>query len=65
MKQLELLEKSKRAKPRILMHACDVGSDAAQFKCSRCGYVSGWLYGFKTTSEIKRGLPCPKCEAKP
>lgn len=32
----------------------------AAFECSRCGWKSGWL-GMETHTEIRRGIPCPKC----
>lgn len=59
-RQLELLEKLPRRKPRKLMHVCDAGDDCAKFHCGHCGYTSAWLY-FETVTEAKRGIPCPQC----
>jgi hypothetical protein len=69
-RQLELLEKPARKKPRVLMHVCDAGhcEDGVnvQMECRTCGYQSGWMT-CDTVSEAKRGLPCPKCnpESRP
>ena len=35
--------------------------DIAQFECKRCGEQSEWLQC--SASEIRRGIPCPKCNA--
>jgi len=50
------------------MHVTDAGSDAVQFRCKRCGFVSKWLRcneggtdGAMPVTEAKRGLPCPQC----
>jgi hypothetical protein len=68
-RQLELLEKPPRKQPRKLMHVIDAGDSGcvmepktafiAKFKCA-CGYESGWLQ-VNTTTEARRGLPCPAC----
>ena len=55
-----------RAKPRKLMHFIDVGggdceegANLALFECKRCGHKSDWLVC--STTEVKRGVPCPEC----
>ena len=32
----------------------------ASFQCKRCGWQSEWLC-FDNVTEIRRGIPCPKC----
>ena len=50
---------------RKLMHMIDAGcnpcgpGDIAQFACKRCGHESEWMRA--TVTEIRRGIPCPKC----
>lgn len=59
---------------RVIMHAVDAGSagylmpgwntdQGAKFKCQRCGHDDGWTFNLSTT-EIKRGIPCPHCNAE-
>lgn len=50
------------------MHVTDAGSDAVQFRCKRCEYVSEWTPyneggtdGALSVTDAKRGLPCPQC----
>jgi len=50
-----------RRKARIIAHMIDYGPDAALFKCKKCGWESGWLVGSWTYSEIKKGVPCERC----
>lgn len=38
------------------------GYQCAEFKCKKCNHKSGWMHGFKTVSDVKRGIPCPKCK---
>lgn len=66
-RQLELLEKPTRSKPRALMHVCDAGCGPgsghwAEFECKRCGHRSKWQR-VESVTEAKRGIPCPKCNA--
>lgn len=53
-----------RAKPRIIMHAADVGIGTyhwlVTFKCAKCGQESE-LMACDTRTDVKRGMPCPKC----
>lgn len=47
--------------PRLVrMHANDHMFQGGHFACSRCGHVAGWLVGM-SISEVRRGVPCPKC----
>lgn len=58
--------------PRVVrMHMVDAGeapgrmsgwktAQGAHFKCCRCGHDDDWTFDL-TITEIKRGLPCPKC----
>lgn len=59
---------------RFLMHAIDHGeapglmpgwktAQGGHFVCSRCGYDADWLFNL-TPTEIRRGLPCPKCNGE-
>lgn len=53
-----------RKPPRKLMKPCDAGDAEGggmivRFKCN-CGYESDWT-PVRTTTEAKRGLPCPVC----
>ncbi|MDQ0510918.1 hypothetical protein [Ancylobacter amanitiformis] len=56
------------------MHAVDAGhapglmpgwrtSMGGHFRCRRCGHDDGWSFDM-TVSEIRRGLPCPTCNAR-
>ncbi len=51
--------------PRIRrMHVIDAGTDKAHVHmvCVHCGHDDGFnYYHGKTLTELKRGLPCPKC----
>lgn len=63
-----------QTKPRrAMMHASDVGeapglmpgwatATGGYFQCSKCGHDAGWLFNMQI-SEIRRGLPCPRCNA--
>lgn len=64
-----------RPKPRVMMHAVDVGqapgmmpgwrtAKGAQFVCRKCGYDAGWLFDMQD-SEVRRGVPCPVCNNEP
>lgn len=69
MKQPDMFPETKP--PRVhRMMPDDVGDSgaaypqyAARFKCRRCGTESEWLM-LHTVKEIKRGIPCPKCNAQ-
>lgn len=55
-----------RRKNKRLMHVTDAGGTDEghhiHFKCDHCGHDNGWgVYRSKTITELKRGLPCPKC----
>ena len=60
-------EPRKRAKPRVMMHVVDAGqgecyggSHIVVMQCGRCGHKTDW-FQVNTTTEGKRGKPCPKC----
>lgn len=56
-----------RAKRRALMHAIDAGyahGPMGHFVCDRCGHDADWLICDNET-ELRRGVPCPICNAKP
>ncbi len=61
-------QRKKSAGRRVLMHVIDAGDhgcvsdDAgiAVYKCGRCGHETDWT-PFRTFTEAKRGIPCPKC----
>jgi len=59
---LELFPDTKppRAKPRKMAHIIDGGPDAVMFECS-CGWNSDWAHNNFTYTEIKRGIPCERC----
>jgi DNA-directed RNA polymerase subunit RPC12/RpoP len=49
------------------MHMVDAGPNqdvgpthVAKYRCARCGTESEWQTA-NTISEIRRGIPCPKC----
>lgn len=70
MAELRIGEKP-RQRPRKLMHMIDAGVNPyvgfdhiAEFKCKSCGFVSEWT-PMPTITSIKRGLPCPQCNAAP
>jgi DNA-directed RNA polymerase subunit RPC12/RpoP len=54
---------------RVMMHVIDVGDSGfsddgypgiAIFECGKCGHKTEWTT-FRTVTEAKRGVPCPKC----
>lgn len=60
-----------RAPRRVMMHATDTGqapgtmpgwrtAKGGYFRCQRCGHDAGWLFDMQD-SEVRRGVPCPKC----
>lgn len=55
-----------RAKPRVMMHFNDAGHDGesalGNFQCDRCRFVAGWVRA--TETEMRRGIPCPNCNAE-
>lgn len=57
--------KKPRAKSRKLMQCADCGPgidkgfEMAKFECPRCKHESEWAQ--HTWTEIRRGIPCPKC----
>lgn len=63
----EMFEKLPRARPRVMMHWDDAGHDGngpiGNFRCAHCGHRAGWLRA--TESEMRRGVPCPVCNAEP
>lgn len=50
-------------KPRQkLMHVVDAGAEGwVEMECGHCGYKSGWHQRTETVTELKRGVPCEKC----
>ncbi len=51
-------------KRQHLLHVYDAGHDphVVKLKCKSCEYDNGWAYlPEKTITELKRGIPCPKC----
>ena len=57
-----------RAGPRVMMHAVDVGEvpggkPGAHFACQRCEYDDGWSETGPSVTEVRRGKPCPRCNA--
>lgn len=63
MTQLFTKNQAPRSKPIRRMHVHDAGCDGiTHFICSHCGYDDGWqYYPEKTLTDLKRGLPCPRC----
>lgn len=79
MKKLQLFtnEQAPRfRKPRKwLMHFYDVGPSPyvsesgkeafyVHWKCKRCGHDDDWSHFEGTVSDVKRGIPCPKCNGE-
>lgn len=67
----DLLGPKPPVRRRAMMHAVDQGtapgmmpgwrnSNGGHFKCPKCGHDAGWLFDM-TDTEIRRGVPCPKC----
>lgn len=54
-------QKSPRARRRVIAHVDDAGVDAIKFKCSRCGWESGWLENDMSVTDGRRGIPCGRC----
>ncbi|QDP55350.1 MAG: hypothetical protein Tp176DCM1853251_34 [Prokaryotic dsDNA virus sp.] len=66
-KQAELFTKPPRAKPRVMAKLIDAGEapdgqQVAKYQC-RCGWESGWINDSRPDSEMRRGTPCPRCNA--
>jgi hypothetical protein len=61
--QIELLPQidRKRAAPRVMAHMVDCGAEATQFECCKCGWSSGWMVQHFTATEIRKGIPCERC----
>ncbi|PIE13842.1 MAG: hypothetical protein CSA70_03760 [Rhodobacterales bacterium] len=66
--------KKQRKPRRIMMHTEEFGqapgmmpgwttSKGGHFKCKKCGHDAGWLFNMNE-SEMRRGVPCPKCNRK-
>lgn len=60
--------KPPRQKRRRLAHSIDQGefpdgSPCSDYRCRRCGWSSGHIRA--TPREIRRGIPCPQCNAPP
>lgn len=59
-----------KRKPIKRAHVCDAGEGqpgfpyGASFQCERCGWQSDWTC-FDNATEIRKGLPCPKCNEVP
>lgn len=66
MVQLFTKEQIPRSKRTKRMHVVDAGTDNwVEFKCRHCGHENGWKqFPDKTITELKRGLPCPKCKGE-
>ncbi len=64
-RQPDMFPSAPRRPRRWMMHVADAGHSAVQFKCGRCGHDSGRLKYDEddSVSKLKRGLPCPKCNA--
>lgn len=68
---LFVAEKKERKSRRVLMHVIDAGCSpfenghiCAMFKCKKCGFETGWRHGFKTVTEINKGIPCETCNPR-
>ena len=66
-----LFDKTEPPKPRQprrrLMHVVDAGDGSefgvetiCVFRCRECDHTTEWT-PVKSTTEAKRGIPCPKC----
>lgn len=64
----EIPQRAHRKVARVLMHVIDAGDSGcddghagiALFRCGKCSHQTDWT-GFRTITEAKRGIPCPKC----
>ncbi len=64
--QLPGFDRPKRKPARIMAHLVDAGGESdpmAHYICGKCGWDSGWIVDRRSVSEIKRGVPCPNCNA--
>lgn len=69
-RQAELLPKPPPRRRGHLMHVSDAGgacsgdspagSVIVTMRCAKCDHETDWLE-FRTVTEAKRGLPCPRC----
>lgn len=57
-----LFDELPKSKPVKRMHVNDAGGpELVEMICGHCGHNTGWINPGKTITELKRGLPCPKC----
>lgn len=60
-----LFEAEPRRKARVMMHFTDAGPGygkspcIAIFECRKCNHTTDWIGC--DDSELRRGVPCPKC----
>ena len=50
-----------RQAPRKLMHVAEASGGMIRLVCKACGYDTDWIKQDRTTTEYKRGVPCPTC----
>lgn len=63
----EMFEKPKVPR-RVMMHVMDAGhgdtiESMVRWSCSKCGHETDWSAVGESISTLKRGVPCPKCNA--
>lgn len=66
-RQAEMFAKPPRAAPRVMARLRDAGErpdgqQVALYQC-RCGWSSDWIVEDRPDSQMKRGMPCPTCNA--
>lgn len=62
--QLPGLDRPKRKPPRVMAKLVDAGGESepmAHYVCKKCGWDSGWRVDRRSTTEIRRGIPCEQC----
>lgn len=68
--QLPGFDRPPRKARRIMAKLIDAGSSPtadcktiAHYQCNKCGWDSGWRDDDRPDSQIRRGIPCEKCNA--
>ena len=56
-------DQAPRTQPIKRMHVVDAGSNFGHVHmiCKTCCYDDGWSMRLENLTQLKRGLPCPKC----
>lgn len=62
------LERPKRKPPRVMAKMVDAGEapsgrQVIHYICRKCGWDSDWVFDDRPDSQIRKGIPCLKCNS--